>query len=367
MEDAFRSADSAFADLPHDLKTLGGLTAIDEVVLVAGDHDVLLIGPGEDPVDQEEMLFVGARTGAPLIRTEDWIVVMRSVQQGQSQISCSIDPDPERLRNYDARIRQTIGQVTLASAPRWYNQLAEILGRQPVTIGGVPTDSRVSVLLAAADYSMKLIALGTESSGVKGIKSQLALAGGDKGASMQRWWFAPLYDPVEVDAERTAFRLSGPRVQLCAQQELITPSGQRTSAAHTRLSSQKFAQNFTEHYAELARVRPVFAELRQVFDMAVAATIIERERFPRRAEWAVDYWLDERTLPMATYSVPRFVDSSSTTRRVNGTTVVGLVGGVSLTPVDVLENETERDASRPIPAAPAESRGDGRFVWPLSR
>ena len=83
MEDAFRAANGAFADLPNELKTLGGLTAIDEVVLVAEDHDVLLIGPGEDSVDQEGMLFIVANGPAPLIRMEDWIVVMRSIQQGQ--------------------------------------------------------------------------------------------------------------------------------------------------------------------------------------------------------------------------------------------------------------------------------------------
>jgi hypothetical protein len=367
LGDLIRTAGVPIADLPNHLKTLGGLTAIDEIVLAIEDRDILLIGPGEDAVDQDGMRFVGARTGIPLIRTEDWTTILRTVRQGHSQITCSIDPDPERLRAYDARIRQTVGQVTLATAPKWYSQLAQVLGRQPVTIGGVPADSRVGVLLAAADFSMKRIALGAEPSGVNGIKSQLALAGGDKGASMQRWWFAPLYDPVEVDSDRTAFRLSGPRVQLCAQQELITPSGERQGAAHTRLSTQKFAQKFTEHFGELAEARPVFAELRQTFDMAVAAAVITREQFAPRSGCSLELWLDEEKLPMPVYSVPKSVESASTTRRVNLTTIVGLVGGVSLSPAEVLAHESGRDVSRPIPSPAAESLDRGQFVWPLDR
>ena len=96
-----------------------------------------------------------------------------------SVISCSIDPDPERLRKYTQHIQQTVSQVSLDSAGRWYAQLAEILGRQNVSVDGVPLDSRVATTLTVADFAMKRIALGVDPSGVREIKSQLALAGGD--------------------------------------------------------------------------------------------------------------------------------------------------------------------------------------------
>jgi hypothetical protein len=349
------------AELPAELQTLGGLTQIDEIVLSPDDGDVYLIGPGEDAVDVKAEPCVGDRTGRPLIRMEDWLVVLRTVADGERQISCSIDPDPERLRAYNAQIQATAGQVQLATAGRWYANLAAILGKQDVAIRGVPLESRTAAVLAKADFSMKRIALGVDPSGVREIKSQLALAGRDRGAAMQRWWFAPLYEPVEVDAGRTRFHLSGPRVQLLAQEELIGDDGQRQNAATTHRSSKAFAKNFTEHFERLAEVRPVFGEMRNLFDVAVAATIVVREQFPRRAGWTMSVWLDQNALPTPVHVAPKFVESASTIRRVNETTVVGLVGGVTMNPGDVLRNErpgaeTASEIRRP-------EQSDGLFVW----
>jgi hypothetical protein len=46
---------------------------------------------------------------------------------------------------------------------------------------------------------------------------------------------------------------------------------------------------------------------------------------------------------------------------------VGLVGGVSLNPADVLANESGRDPARPIPSSAAENLDPGQFAWPLDR
>lgn len=363
LEEACRDARCAVADLPPDLQSLGGLTAIDEIVLAPDEQDVFLIGPGEDPAADGSDPGIGAATGRPLIRMEDWVVVLRAIRRGEGVITCSIDPDPDRLRQYNQQIKDTIQQVNFGNADRWYGQLATILGRQNVTVGGVPNDSRAALILAAADYSMKRIALGTETSGVKDVKSQLAFAGSDRGSTMQRWWFATLYDPLQVDADRTRFVLSGPRVQLCAQEELIQPDGQRTNASQTKLSSQKFAQNFTEHYADVARVRPVFAELQGLFDVAVTATILSRERLPDRAGWTLSVWSDEEAFPTPRHVAPQFVESSSMTRRVNSRTMVGLVGGVTLSPGDVVRREQALTADGNPLSARAPTDSATQFRW----
>ncbi|MBX3443261.1 MAG: DUF1598 domain-containing protein [Planctomyces sp.] len=364
LELSCREAGGSVDELPPELQTLGGLYRIDEVLLVPEENDILLIGPAEPPAVGEGAAHFGSTTGRPLIRLEDWVVALRAASRS-GVITCSIDPDPDRLRKYDAHIRNTLPQVTLATAPRWYAQLADILGRQDVSISGVPEDSRIASVLAIADYSMKRIAIGVEPSGVPQIKSQLALAGADRGATMQRWWFAPLYDPVEVNADRSQYRLFGPRVQLCAQEELIGPDGRRRDAAQTRLSSQRFAQNFTEHYEALADRQPVFAELHSLFDVAIAAALIVRERLPQRADCPLPAFFDAESLTTPAHTVPRFVESQALTRKVNATTVVGLVGGISISFGDVLSREQELTTTREIAEPPA-TDGDseqGPFAW----
>ncbi len=51
------------------------------------------------------------------------------------------------------------------------------------------------MVLVEADLRMKRIALGKDPAGVRGVPSHLSLMRlGD--ASMTRWWFVPLYDPI---------------------------------------------------------------------------------------------------------------------------------------------------------------------------
>jgi hypothetical protein len=366
LEAAVRAAGPDVRDWPESLQTLGGLTRIDEILLAVDERDIYLVGPGDEPGEGDSR-FTGKTSGRPFIRTEDWVVVLRAASRNGGVIACSIDPDEQRLKRYNAHIQSTIAQVNLNSAGRWYAQLAEILGRQNVTVDGVPSDSRAAATIVVADYEMKRIALGIDDSGVKTVKSQLAFAGGDKGSTMQRWWFTALYDPVRVDHGRERFALSGQRVQLCAQSELIGADGRRHDAPRTHLSSQKFAKAFTDHYREMEAVRPIYAELANLFDVAVAATIISREKLFHRAQWRENYWLDE-DLKLPTQPVAKFVESTSTTRVVNETTVVGLVGGVTFSAGDVLSGEAELSAPADVLAERRSLSGPvGEFAWTISR
>jgi hypothetical protein len=197
-------------------------------------------------------------------------------------------------------------------------------------------------VLVEADYRMKLIAMGRENPGVKGLRSQLSLLT-PQGNSIQRWWFVPLYEPIEVDDAGLAYRLSGQRLQLLAQDEWSDRQGRRSDAAFTRASTEKFAQSFTAHLPELAEQSPVFAELQNVFDLAIVAALLRRDDWPRRLAWSMPTFLDVAGYPVERLPVPKSVESLASTTNRNRF-VLGMVGGVTLVPDDVIADRNQAAA-----------------------
>jgi hypothetical protein len=205
--------------------------------------------------------------------------------------------------------------------------MASVLGNQNVSIRGVPEDSHFALALVEADFRMKRIALGLEPAGVPGIRSHLSLLR-PQGNSLQRWWFVPMYDPIETDPQRTVFQLRGQRAQLLAQEEISDAGGNRSDSFSTRQSTEKFAQLFTEHFSQLAAKSPVFAELQNLYDLAVLGTILRVEGARLLGSDPFPILLKAERL-QGKYVVPRYVASESTFRSA-GSSLIGLVGGVNM-------------------------------------
>ena len=352
--------------IPPEGFILGGLTRIDQIVVDAEARDVILIGPGETQVPDGGPTFIGESSGRPLMRTGDLLIMLEQARSGRLFVRCSIDPEPSRLKAYNDQVRATAGSVSFNNAAAWYQGLARILGRQIVTVGGVPEDSRISNVLAAADYSMKRIALGVEPSGVKEIKAQLAYAAGDTGSQMKRWWFAPQYDTVAVNPDRTLFQFSGPRVKLLAQEELILDDGRRANMDRNRPSTEAFARQFSEHFEELTAVRPIFADLKNQFDLAITASLLVREKLLDRFDLQLRPTPDVLQVLSPKCQTPKFVDSGANIRRVNKGTIIGVVGGVEISPSVVLGNEAPlRTAEVRTSGKPPENLSKSQFSWRL--
>src|SRR5690606_11032672 len=137
----------------------------------------------------------GVTTGRPPLHLEDLVVALNGAFAGTGAIGCSIDPDPTRLASMGEFIRNNSSVTTPAGAAKRYQRMAEILGLQNVSLFGVPEDSHFANVLVEADFRMKRISLGVEPSGVRGLRSHLALLQ-PNGNSIQRWWFIPFYDAI---------------------------------------------------------------------------------------------------------------------------------------------------------------------------
>jgi hypothetical protein len=335
VERQLEAAGSAAA-VPIEVRHLFGLQRIDYIFLDDAAGDVVVSGPAEGFAPDAAGRMVGLTTGRPPLHLDDLLVALRwsAATGGRGQIGCSIDPVAERQADLQRWLAANSSAVSRDVAEARYDVMARILGRQVISVFNVPADSHFARVLVEADYRMKLIALGKEQPGVKGLRSQLSLIT-PQGNSIQRWWFVPLYDPIGVDEAGVSFQLSGQRLQLLAQDEWADGRGRRGDAAYTRASTEKFAQLFTEHVPELAAKSPVFAELQNTFDLAVLAALSRREQWSERLDWSMAALLDADRFPVQSHPVPTSVDSLSATVNRNRF-VLGMVGGVTLDPADVL-------------------------------
>ena len=291
IERAFMEAVSAGEPIPEPVMYLGGLQRIDYIFVSSEEHDIALAGPAEAFVPDVFGRMVGISTGRPCLRLDDLVVALQVMHQRNTTLGCSIDHDEGRLADLQQFNQQNSSAATPAVIAQRYQQMAGVLGMQHVTVWGAPGESHFARVLVEADYRMKRISLGAEPSGVRGIPSYLSMLGLN-GNNMQRWWFMPLYDAVYASEDGLAFQLTGQRLQLLAQDEVSDAQGNRSDAAFTRASTQQFAQQFTEHYEDLAERNAVFADLQNLFDLGVAAALIRRHNLAERADWDMAGLLD---------------------------------------------------------------------------
>ena len=340
----------AGGEIPAELKYVAGLTRIDYVVVDRDGHDIALVGPAEGFAPDLQGRMRGITSGRPVLNLEDLLVAWRTVYGGGTSVVCSIDPTPEGVVAFNAFTSQPLVASPNSSPGQMFETMATKLGRQVITVTGVPKDTHFSVVLVEADLRMKRIALGKDPSGVRGVPSHLSLMRlGD--AASSRWWFVPLYDPVEANADRSLYHLSGQRLQLLGQDEFTTAQGQRSSMPFNKLGTTKFVQQFTAHIPELAVAHPAFAELQNLFDWMVVCTLIRRHQLDASIQWQPQVLGEAKLLPTQSYPVPTGVDSVAATNRV-GRTVLGLVGGVELNADTVIAKTAPLEAAA-VPRLPA--------------
>ena len=92
------------------------------------------------------------------------------------------------------------------------------------------------------------------------------------------------YDAVLHSPSRTVFEIQGPSVQCLSENELVEKDGNRIHTGKADPVNMLFAQNFTQHYAELAQRDLVFADLKNIFDLSLVAALMMRERLITNTE-----------------------------------------------------------------------------------
>ena len=76
------------------------------------------------------------------------------------------------------------------------------------------------------------------------------------------------------------------------------------------MASAKFTAGFTAKYPQLAASSPVYAQLRTLIDMVIAAAFMQRENYYGRSGWSPSVFHDENRLPVETEPVMKQVPAA---------------------------------------------------------
>jgi hypothetical protein len=343
LEAAIRRRLDAGQGLDDAMRFLAGLQRLKFVFFYPETRDVVIAGAAEGFLADPSGRVCGMTTGRPVLELDDLLVVLRALlvsRQPPGSLGCSIDPTTEGLAGLREFQRTIPDRVPEAQRQEVGLKIADgmrsSLGMFPIRVFGVPADTHFAQVLIEADYRMKMIGIGLEQPPLR-LASFFELIGSSPGRQgvLQRWWFTPDYDCVKVTDDRLAMELVGEGVQLQTEAMLAGGGGQLKSGAPSSRASELFVTGFTRKYAQLAGKSPVYAQLRNLIDMAVAAAFVRQQGYVERAGWTLATYGDEALLPVRTPAATRAAAAVNAAWRANRFVCVA-GGGVSIRPAEAL-------------------------------
>ena len=279
---------------PLAVTRLAHLKGITAVVLDRANRDVILVGRAQGP--------------GPALHTADLIVALQNAfmvharRRGRtiyySYPGCSIDPSPQvmrRLSMISAR-RGEIGRHLDA----WR---AVCRFPQRVRVMGVPRRSRFAWVMVKADYDMKRLVSGGDRLDIPGfsdltrmmmarVRQNSATGRPTRLSMMNRFWFFP--GRIRFLEDRGVVALASCRVALLTEAQSLARRGRITGLGRPNPMAAQFARQFTAHYAEISRRRPIYKELANLYRMVALAKIIKAKNWDKRAGLDLAYLLGRR-------------------------------------------------------------------------
>ncbi|MCX7419152.1 MAG: DUF1598 domain-containing protein [Planctomycetia bacterium] len=357
------------------MKNLAGLTQIKIVVVDPETHDVLIGGTAEAWKYDSNGNPIGAESGRPMLQLDDLVTVLRTFSnEGQQNFGCSFNPRQEGLKQLQTYVEQSQARGPLAAGAavkNWVNQLQSKLGPQDIELWGVPRDSRVARVVTEADYRLKMIGIGKLEGG-SNVPSifELMTVEEQKSAKLDalRWWLTMKYDAVLHSPDHNVFEIQGPSVQCLSENQYLNEKGERVGTGKADTTNRTFAENFTKHYTELARRDVAFADLQNVFDLALVAALLKNEGATARVGWDQGSFAANGMYQPTTYAAPQEVESVANHRVFRGKDiVVQVAGGVRGDLMAVVKDPNvmkSSDSLKPMTArAKATDLTQGRWWW----
>lgn len=325
-----------------DMVALAGLTRIKHVFFYPETGDIVLAGPAEGWVEDISGRLVGMETGRSIIQLDDLVTALRAFppgQQGGPVIGCSIDPTQDGLVRMQEFLRGIGGRATPNDTQYIVDGLRTSLGLQQVRVMGVPPDTHFAQVMVEADYRMKLIGIGLEAPPTNMV-TFIDRATPTSANALIRWYFVPNYECVKVAEDELAMELVGDGVKLVGEDEVVLSDGQRrNTGVQGNAASRAFTASFTSKYPEIAARSPVYAQLRNLIDLSIAAAFIQQHDFCGQAGWQMSTLLSEDRLPVQTYQSPVQVETTVNSVWKGSRLLTPVAGGVTFQAVQALKAE----------------------------
>ena len=195
-----------------------------------------------------------------------------------------------------------------------------------------------------ADYRMKLVGMGLEE-GVPGVKSYLKAIELQRGETpppmnVLRWWFTLRYQTIAASSDYNGFEIRGPGVQVLSESEHLTQQGRRVHTGQADELTRQFSSSFSKHYEQLSRKYPIYADLRNIFDLAIVVALIDSEELTQKTHWSGKGFLDNKLYPIELAAAPKEVESVINHRVFFKKHIVaGVSGGVAINPSSITKRK----------------------------
>jgi hypothetical protein len=307
--------------LDEEMRTLAGLQRVTHLFVYPESGEVVLAGPAGDWYVGRENRLLAVENDRPVLRLEDLVTLIRREFSVDGPFGCSIEPTTAGLQRVQTFVEQSKRRpLAPGELKAWTSKLRDQVGLQNIRFYGVDPQSRVAATLVEADYRMKLVGIEREPSTLQ-VPSYFEIvrsSGGREPPSMGllRWWFTADYDALLTSPEHDVYELQGKGVQLLSENEFLSQQGTRIATGQADDFNRRFAANFTEHLATMAQKYPIYAELQNVFDLALVCAVLKHDRVCDRIGWHRLGFADPRVAEVGRGVVPTTVESVA-----NGTTL----------------------------------------------
>ncbi len=320
----------------ESMRNLAGISRIQYLLVYPDSGDIVLAGPASGWRYDGEGRPLSLADNRPVLQLDDLIVLLRHTfsQQKQPTLGCSIDPRPENLERLQAFLSQSTSPLKAGQRDAWVSKIRELAGTQDIRVFGLDPTTRVAQILVEADYRMKLIGMGLEE-GTPGVYSYLDSVRVDENGivppmTVLRWWFTMNYEAIKASKSQDAFALQGQGVKVLSENQLLAEQGRRVATGTSDDLNTKFAESFTSHFDELAAKYPIYAELQNVFDLALISALLQAQDLPGQVGWQMAFFGNPELCSIATRIAPKEVTSVVNHRVIARKHVVaGVSGGVS--------------------------------------
>jgi len=305
--------------LPKSLSQLCGINQILGYLVDDRNKDVILIGSVDKTL--------------PPMYLEDFVIALRNAWLKYARLEgntyyyshpgCTIDPDPAVLQKLDDVGDQMNRSRDTCEVEKAIDQWKKIcISPQKVGVFGIPFDTRFSWVMLKADYDMKRLVNGSDPLDIKGFSSliemELEQAKKDiqEGKSMSvsisglnRFWFYPGENRYQVDEKENLVMIEKCPVVLLTEEEHLTKSGKVVGSGRPNPYAQKFTKIFSALYAEIAKQRPIYQELENLFRFVALARILKLKSPQTRVGLNIDYLLNQ--YPIRPTLVKKFLPGRS--------------------------------------------------------
>lgn len=314
------------------MRNLAGLQRIQFVLVYPETGDIVLAGPAGDWRPDEDGRMVDEK-GRPVVQLDDLVVTLRNAYSETGRFGCAIVPTKEGLAGIQAKQAEWAKKsLTPSNRGQFLEDLRSALGKQDITTHGIDPRTHAARVIVEADYRMKLVGMGLEKGpGVTSYLDSIVLAKGEAPPPMNvlRWWFTLNYDALRSAPQNDAFQLHGPGVKVLSENEMLTERGERVHTGKSSDLNSQFARSFTKNFESLAAKYPIYADMRNVFDLALITALMKSEDLPGQVGWHMTHFGPNGQYEPALGIAPAQVDSVINYRLINGNIVTaGVSGGV---------------------------------------